>query len=71
MPGSKSTEEGPLNMPVLEPWSWFTLFEANLKHANLNQKAFSCITKDIAAHFMKSPALFIWLKISAFCCRRM
>lgn len=51
-------------MPVLEPWSWFTPFKANLKPTNLNQKAFSCITKDRALHFMKSPELLICLKIT-------
>lgn len=70
MPGSNGTEEGPPNVPLLEPWNWFTLFEGNLKHTNLNQKAFSCIMKDGASHSMKSQVLLIWLKTSAFCCRR-
>lgn len=55
MSGSKSAEEGLLDMPILEPCICFTLFEANLKPTSFNQKAFSCMTKDRVSHFKKFP----------------
>lgn len=55
MSGSKSAEEGLLDMPILEPSICFTLFEANLKPTSFNQKAFSCMTKDRVSHFKKFP----------------